>query len=68
MIPSELQEAFDAYERALAEDDVAALDDAFAPGPDTLRGDSSGNVSDGPNCNTAGGATTSTCGTTPPPS
>ena len=42
MIPADLQEAFDAYERALAEDDVAALDDAFAPGPDTLRGDSAG--------------------------
>ena len=42
MIPADLQQAFDAYERALAEDDVAALDDAFAPGPDTLRGDSSG--------------------------
>ena len=25
---------FDAYERALADDDVAALDDSFAPGPD----------------------------------
>jgi Asp-tRNA(Asn)/Glu-tRNA(Gln) amidotransferase A subunit family amidase len=42
MIPADLQEAFDAYERALATDDVAALDDAFAPGPGTLRGDSSG--------------------------
>ena len=30
--PADLQEAFDAYERALADDDVAALDDAFAPG------------------------------------
>ena len=28
MIPDDLQEAFDAYERALAADDVAALDDA----------------------------------------
>ena len=37
--PADLQEAFDAYERALADDDVEALDDAFAPGEDTLRGD-----------------------------
>lgn len=42
MIPSDLQDAFDAYERALATDDVAALDDAFAPGEGTLRGDSDG--------------------------
>ncbi|MEZ0447038.1 AtzH-like domain-containing protein [Cellulomonas sp. ICMP 17802] len=42
MIPEELQAAFDAYERALADDDVAALDDAFAPGPSTLRGDGDG--------------------------
>ncbi len=42
MIPTDLQDAFTAYERALAADDVAALDDAFAPGPDTLRGDSAG--------------------------
>ncbi|WP_456845154.1 AtzH-like domain-containing protein [Cellulomonas sp. P5_C6] len=42
MIPDDLQAAFDAYERALADDDVAALDDAFAPGPSTMRGDSSG--------------------------
>ncbi|NUU16623.1 DUF3225 domain-containing protein [Cellulomonas humilata] len=41
-LPADLQEAFDAYERALATDDVAALDDAFAAGPRTLRGDGDG--------------------------
>ncbi|MBO3102084.1 AtzH-like domain-containing protein [Cellulomonas fengjieae] len=41
-LPPDLQGAFAAYERALASDDVAALDDAFAPGPDTLRGDADG--------------------------
>ena len=41
-VPAELQDAFDAYERALATDDIEALDDAFAPGPRTLRGDSNG--------------------------
>ena len=42
MMPTELQDAFDAYERALATDDIEALDDAFAPGEETLRGDSNG--------------------------
>jgi amidase len=41
-LPADLQDAFDAYERALATDDVTVLDDSFAPGPDTLRGDSTG--------------------------
>lgn len=41
-LPADLQEAFDAYEHALATDDVATLDDAFAPGPLTLRGDGDG--------------------------
>lgn len=40
--PADLLAAFEAYEAALVADDVAALDAAFAPGPGTLRGDSSG--------------------------
>ena len=42
VMPTGLLDAFEAYERALATDDVAALDDVFAPGPATLRGDSDG--------------------------
>lgn len=41
-LPDGLIAAFDAYESALAADDVPALAEAFAPGPDTLRGDASG--------------------------
>lgn len=37
-----LLEAFWAYETALMADDLATLDDLFAPGPDTLRGDAGG--------------------------
>ena len=40
--PDGLVDAVLAYEAALLSDDVAALDAAFAPGPDTLRGDASG--------------------------
>ncbi|WP_129336186.1 AtzH-like domain-containing protein [Cellulomonas endophytica] len=40
--PADLLAALAAYERALAADDLAALDDAFAPGPATLRGDGDG--------------------------
>ncbi|MGY1915229.1 AtzH-like domain-containing protein [Blastococcus sp. SYSU DS0973] len=41
-VPSGLLEAFDAYEAALMADDVAALDQLFAPGPGTLRADADG--------------------------
>ncbi len=40
--PEGLVDAVLAYEAALLGDDVEALDAAFAPGPDTLRGDASG--------------------------
>ncbi|MGH1563705.1 AtzH-like domain-containing protein [Mumia sp. DW29H23] len=40
--PEGLLEAFWAYERALMDDDVAALDGLFEPGPATLRGDAGG--------------------------
>lgn len=40
--PAGLLEALDAYERALAADDLAALDDAFVRSPTTLRGDDRG--------------------------
>ena len=40
--PDGLADAVLAYETALLADDVEALDAAFAPGPDTLRGDASG--------------------------
>ena len=40
--PDGLVDAVLAYETALLADDVEALDAAFAPGPDTLRGDASG--------------------------
>ncbi|MBT0773709.1 DUF3225 domain-containing protein [Kineosporia sp. J2-2] len=38
-VPAGLLEAFDAYERALLGNDVAVLDDLFAPGEHTVRGD-----------------------------
>ncbi|GMA30150.1 AtzH-like domain-containing protein [Litorihabitans aurantiacus] len=41
-LPADLRAAFDAYERALAVDDLAALDAAFAPGPGTIRADGTG--------------------------
>lgn len=41
-LPEGLLAAFDAYEAALAADDVPALADAFAPGEATLRGDANG--------------------------
>ncbi|MFL6061082.1 MAG: AtzH-like domain-containing protein [Marmoricola sp.] len=40
--PEGLLDAFWAYERALAADDLAALDGFFAPGGETLRGDPGG--------------------------
>lgn len=42
--PDGLREAFDAYEAALMADDIAVLDDLFAPGSDTLRGDAAGRL------------------------
>lgn len=41
-IPADLRAAFDAYERAIVANDLDALDDFFAPGSDTLRGDTAG--------------------------
>ncbi|MCM3501154.1 DUF3225 domain-containing protein [Microbacterium sp. P26] len=41
-IPADLRAAFDAYERAIVANDLDALDDSFAPGPETLRGDTAG--------------------------
>jgi amidase len=41
-IPADLSEAFDAYERAIVSNDLDALDAFFAPGDDTLRGDTAG--------------------------
>jgi hypothetical protein len=40
--PAGLLEAFQAYESALMADDTTVLDDFFAPGPHTLRGDGNG--------------------------
>lgn len=40
--PAGLVEAFEAYERAVVTNDLDALDAAFAPGPDTMRGDPDG--------------------------
>jgi amidase len=40
--PEGLLEAFGDYETALMADDVATLDELFAPGPDTLRADGEG--------------------------
>ena len=42
MIPGDLRDAFDAYERAIVANDLDALDAFFAPGDDTLRGDTAG--------------------------
>lgn len=41
-VPDGLVEAFWAYEQALMTDDLSALDQLFAPGPSTLRGDAEG--------------------------
>lgn len=41
-IPEDLLEAFRSYERAILANDLDALDAAFAPGPDTMRGDGAG--------------------------
>lgn len=41
-LPADLRAAFDAYERAIVANDLDALDAFFAPGPDTLRGDTAG--------------------------
>ncbi len=41
-LPVDLRAAFDAYERAIMANDLDALDAAFAPGADTLRGDAAG--------------------------
>lgn len=40
--PADLLAAVERYERAIVADDVAVLDEAFAPGPATLRGDDAG--------------------------
>jgi amidase len=40
--PAGLLEAFQAYEAALMANDTTVLDDFFAPGPHTLRGDGNG--------------------------
>jgi amidase len=42
ILPDGLLEAFAGYERALAENDLDALDAFFAPGENTLRGDATG--------------------------
>ncbi|MDJ1113970.1 AtzH-like domain-containing protein [Microbacterium dauci] len=41
-IPDDLRRAFEAYERAILANDLDALDAAFAPGADTMRGDAAG--------------------------
>ncbi|MDQ1129886.1 AtzH-like domain-containing protein [Microbacterium sp. SORGH_AS_0888] len=41
-IPADLFSAFDRYERAILDNDLDVLDEMFAPGPDTLRGDAAG--------------------------
>ena len=41
-VPPDLLEAFTAYERAIMANDLDALDDAFAPGESTMRGDAAG--------------------------
>ena len=41
-IPADLRAAFEAYEAAIVANDLDALDAFFAPGPDTLRGDTGG--------------------------
>jgi Asp-tRNA(Asn)/Glu-tRNA(Gln) amidotransferase A subunit family amidase len=41
-VPLDLRAAFERYEAAIVADDVDVLDETFAPGPDTLRGDAAG--------------------------
>lgn len=41
-LPDELRAAFWKYDEALLRNDRATLDELFAPGPDTLRGDGTG--------------------------
>ncbi|WDG18004.1 AtzH-like domain-containing protein [Microbacterium sp. Clip185] len=41
-IPADLRAAFDRYERAILDNDLAVLDEMFAPGDETLRGDAAG--------------------------
>lgn len=41
-VPANLLEAFEAYERAIIANDLDALDAAFAPGDETMRGDAAG--------------------------
>ncbi len=41
-MPADLRAAVEAYERAIVDNDLDALDAFFAPGPDTLRGDAAG--------------------------
>jgi amidase len=41
-IPDDLFSAFDRYERAVLDNDLAVLDEMFAAGPGTMRGDGAG--------------------------
>jgi Asp-tRNA(Asn)/Glu-tRNA(Gln) amidotransferase A subunit family amidase len=41
-MPADLRAAFEAYERAVVENDLPAMDAAFADGPGVLRGDGAG--------------------------
>ncbi len=38
VVPAELLAAFERYEAAIVANDLDVLDDAFATGPDTMRG------------------------------
>lgn len=38
-LPDDLRAAFERYERAVLANDLRVLDDMFAPGPETIRGD-----------------------------
>ncbi|MFT4136846.1 AtzH-like domain-containing protein [Microbacterium sp.] len=41
-VPADLRDAFERYEAAIVANDLDLLDELFAPGPDTLRGDDAG--------------------------
>lgn len=41
-VPADLFSAFERYERAILDNDLDVLDEMFAPGPETLRGDAAG--------------------------
>lgn len=41
-MPADLRSAFEAYERAIMANDLDALEAAFAPGSETMRGDAAG--------------------------